>query len=169
MTETDAAKLLIQATRFSSSSLLLPPPAGAPGGDADTAVLPMGCGCWGMAQLLLLPPGWEEVERRKSRAIADPLVVGRIMGAVGKLRAKLSSSSWNKCQWGATMVTEHKRKNFIWHLPFLQANEEEHQSADRLLIFIAFSQQLWYLSSYSGSSIHRNRNHLLFFRSEDSN
>lgn len=124
---------------------------GAPGGDADTAVLPMGCGCWGMAQLLLLPPGWEEVEGRKRRAIADPLVVGRIMGAVRKLRARLSSSCWNKGQRGATMVTEHKRKNFTWHLPFLQANEEKHQSADRLLIFIALSQQLWYFSSYSGS------------------
>lgn len=58
--ETDAAKLLIQATRFSPSSLLLPPPTGAPGGDADTDVLPLGYSCPRVAQLLLLPARWED-------------------------------------------------------------------------------------------------------------
>lgn len=43
--EIDAAKLLIQVTSFSSSSLSLPPLAGVPGGDADTDVLPLGCSC----------------------------------------------------------------------------------------------------------------------------
>jgi len=54
--ETTATELLLHASSFSPPSLLQPPLTDAHGEEVGRDVLPLGCGCQLMTQLLLLPP-----------------------------------------------------------------------------------------------------------------
>lgn len=141
--ETDAAKLPIQATSFSPSSLLLSPPASAGRGDADTDVLPLGCSCWHVAQLLLLPPRWEDGGGEEKEEENCCCFSGCPENCEGCREVK----NWAERLWlkgnaseGGVLWQSTKKINFTWHLQFLQTSEEKQQSADTLLILHCFSR-----------------------------
>lgn len=156
--KTDAAKLLTatESTSFSPSSLLLPTPASAPEGNADADVLPLGCGCQCTAQLLLLPPWWEDGEGEGKEEESYLLQLlhklsGRIVRAVMKSRVRLREFHWKKMPVRGKYFDRTQTPNFTWLLWFLQANEENSYLQICYLFCIVLSQQLRYFSSCSCS------------------